>query len=351
MTPLTTLDPSRRESSHRWPHFLPDGRHVLYYARSALPENAGIYVVSVESKKTTRLLSVPSNVAYAPPGYLLFDRDGTLVAQPFDARELRITGEPFAVATEILYDAGPFRTDFAVSDSGILAYRSVAGASTQVVWVDRTGKQLGVVAASDYAFNLSLSRDDQRLALSRLVSKRGLRDIWLYDLLRGTNSRFTFDPATEIQPVWSPDGSRLVFSSDREGAYDLHQKLTSGGGREELLLHTSESKWANDWSLDGRYIAYEADDPRTGLDLWGCRSARSSRLCRSCARKRMKREVGSPPIGVGWPTRRTRPGDTSCTSRPSRPRAPSGRSRRAVATILIGGGTGRSCATSASTAR
>ena len=268
VTPLTALDPAGRESSHRWPYFLPDSRHVLYLVQSGLPETAGLYILSVESKQTTRLIAATSNAAYAPPGYLLFDRDGALVAQPFDARGLRVTGDPFVVAPEVAYDGGPFRTDFATSDTGILAYRSLAGTNTHIIWVDRTGKQLGVVSASDSAFNLSLSRDDQRLALSRLTSKRGNRDIWFYDLAHGTNSRFTFDPANELQPLWSPDGSRLVFSSNREGAYNLYQKVTSGGGAEELLLRTNEPKLGTDWSRDGRYIAYEVEDPKTRLDLW-----------------------------------------------------------------------------------
>jgi Tol biopolymer transport system component len=209
-----------------------------------------------------------SNPAYTSPGYLLYDRDGTLMAQPFDARGLRLTGDPFMVVPEVVFDGGQSHTDFAASDTGILAYRTVASLKTHTVWVDRAGKQLGVVDASENAFNLGLSPDDQRLAVSRATSQRGQRDIWIYDLAHGANSRLTFDPGQETLPLWSPDGSRLVFSGNREGAFNLYQKVTSGSGTAEPLLRTNDSRLGTDWSRDGRYIAYDVEDPRTGQDLW-----------------------------------------------------------------------------------
>jgi len=266
--PLTALDPARRESSHRWPYFLPDGLHFLFYARSGQREKAGIYVGSLDSKETRRLLYAPSNAAYAPPGYLLFDRDGTLMAQAFDLKKLRITGEPFPVAGDVGYDGGTFRTDFAVSDNGVLAYRTSASFNTQPTWFDRKGKPLGFVGQPGGYFNLSLSVDERKLAVSRLASRTGTRDLWLYDLSRGTSSRFTFDPSTEVAPCWSPDGSRIAFSSDRDGPFNLYQKLATGSAHDELLVSTGASKYPNHWSSDGRYIVYESIDPKTNLDLW-----------------------------------------------------------------------------------
>jgi len=266
--PLTALDPSRRENSHRWPYFLPDGLHFLYYVRSGQPENAGIYAGSLDSKETRRLVSAPSNAVYAPPGYLLFDRDGTLMAQAFDVQKLRITGEPFPAAEDVGYDGGSLRTDFAVSDNGVLAYRSSASFNTQLTWFDRKGKPLGSVGPREGYFNLSLSLDERKLAVSRLASRTGTRDIWLFDLSRGTSSRFTFDPSTEVAPCWSPDGGRIAFSSDRDGPYNLYQKLATGSANDELLVSTGVSKYPNHWSSDGRYIVYESLDPKTNLDLW-----------------------------------------------------------------------------------
>ncbi|MGH9317043.1 MAG: protein kinase domain-containing protein, partial [Thermoanaerobaculia bacterium] len=232
-TPLTALDPSRKETSHRWPYFLPDGRHFLYYARSGQPENAGIYVGSLDSKETRRLVSTPSNAAYAPSGYLLFARDGTLMAQAFDVEKLRFTGEPFPAAEDVGFDGGTFRADFAVSENGVLTYRTSASFLARLTWFDRGGKQLGSVGPPGSYFNLSLSLDDRKLAVSRLASWTGTRDIWVYDLSRGTSSRFTFDPSTELSPFWSPDASRIVFSSDRAGPLDLYQRVATGGSDDE----------------------------------------------------------------------------------------------------------------------
>jgi len=267
-TPLTALDPSRRENSHRWPYFLPDGLHFLYYVRSGRLANAGIYVGSLDSKETRRLVGAPANAAYAPPGYLLFDRDGTLMAQAFDVRKLRITGEPFPAAEDVGYDGGTFRTDFAVSDNGVLAYRTSASFHTQLTWFDRKGKPLGSVGPPGGYFNLSVSLDERKLAVSRLASRTGTRDLWLYDLSRGTSSRFTFNPSTELAPCWSPDGGRIAFSSDRDGPFNLYQKLATGSANDELLLSTSAPKYVSHWSPDGRYIVYESIDPKTKIDLW-----------------------------------------------------------------------------------
>ena len=269
-TVLTTLDPRRRESSHRWPYFLPDGRHLLYYARSPQAEATAIYVASLDSSETRRLRATSSNAAYAPPGYLLFDWNGKLMAQPFEPETLRLSGEPVAVAEEVAYDTGPFRSSFTVSENGTLAYQTGTGLKSPVAWFDRGGKRLGVVASSEEEdlLNLALSPDDQRLAVARAASLRGSRNIWLYDLLRGTNSRLTFGPGTDLGPIWSPDGNRIVFSSDREGVFDLYQKPATGGASEELLIKTSQSKYASGFSPDGSLIVFESADPKTNYDLW-----------------------------------------------------------------------------------
>jgi Tol biopolymer transport system component len=115
---------------------------------------------------------------------------------------------------------------------------------------------------------VALSPDDKRLAVSRFASQRGSRDIWLYDLLRGTSSRLTFGSGAEVNPLWSPDGSRIVFGSDVEGVYDLYQKPATGSAREELLLRTSQPKYADDWSPDGRHIVFDSLDPDNSSDLW-----------------------------------------------------------------------------------
>jgi len=265
--PVTTLDSSRQEIFHRFPQFLPDGRHFLYFARSAQLENSAIYVGALDQPRAKRIIRAETNVAYAPPGYLLFPREGTLVAQAFDAASLALAGAPFRVAEQVERGRNN-EADFSVSETGVLAYQSGGTAKTQLVWFDRNGKQLGAPGPpGDYLWP-ALSPDEKRVAIGRNDAQTGTSDIWLLDLARGIPSRFTFDPANDIYPVWSPDGSRIVSASNRDGAWNLYQKLSSGAGSEEAILKSSDSKIPNDWSLDGRFILYEQLSPNTQWDLW-----------------------------------------------------------------------------------
>ncbi|HYG81117.1 MAG TPA: protein kinase, partial [Pyrinomonadaceae bacterium] len=266
--PLTTLDKSRNEYVHAWPHFLPDGRHFLYVAGASPREKSAIFLGSLDSKQTRLLLDVESSVSYAPPGYLLYAREDTLVARPFDADRLELTGEAVPVVKQIGFTLSNARAHFSVSETGTLLYRSsTAAADTQLVWFDRAGKQLDTVGAAGHYSDIRLSPDGKRVAFQRLDTEKGASDIWLIELARGTTSRLTFDPANDGDAVWSPDGSRVVFSSMREGLPNLYQKLSSGAGGEELLLKTEDAKFANDWSPDGRHVLYNAMT-RQSSDLW-----------------------------------------------------------------------------------
>jgi serine/threonine protein kinase len=241
-TPVTTLDTTRNETIHAWPHFLPDGRHFLYLARSAARENSAIYVGSVDSNEKKFLISADSTPAYSPPGYLLFLRERTLMAQPFDADKIQLTGEAFPIAEQVGFNPGNGRAFFSVSDNGILAYRTRVFSDTQLVWFDRTGKQLSQVGTSGQIATVSLSPDDKRLVV------------------------MTFDPANDSSPIWSPDGSQIAFNSDRSGTNDIYIKSSTGGGNEELLLKSSNQKGPHDWS--GQFIVYGDFDPKTNVDLW-----------------------------------------------------------------------------------
>jgi eukaryotic-like serine/threonine-protein kinase len=264
-SPVTALDPSRHENAHLFPQFLPDGRHFLFLARSFQTQNSGIYLGSLDSKQTQHLLSVESNLAYVPPGYLLYVRDGTLMAQPFDARDLQLTGEAFAVAQQVVRHLD--YSSFSVSDNGVLVYRSGMD-KTQLAWLDREGKQVGLIDPPDYYCNPWLSPDEKRVAVQRIDPRTRVGDIWLLDLLRGTSSRFTFDPAYDTDPVWSPDGSRIVFASGQLPSRNLYQKSASGSGGEKVLLPSKEDKIPTDWSSDGRFIAYTVLGPKPAADVW-----------------------------------------------------------------------------------
>ncbi len=270
--PFTTLDPSVQETGHRWPLFLPDGKHYLYIGRGPQAEHHAVYAASLDSKNRKRLLAAESMVAYAPPhgdrqALLLFVRQGSLMAQPFDAGGLELRGEARPIAERVAPGLQFGFHAFSVSDNGVLAYRTGSSAAVQPTWFDRSGKLLGPVGQPGLVLNVSLSPDGKRIAETRGDPGGGL-DIWLRDVARGAASRFTFEPTQERFPVWSPDGSRIAYASDREGVTNLYQKSSSGAGTEELLLKTPEQKYPSDWSADGRFLLFDTVGTKTARDLW-----------------------------------------------------------------------------------
>jgi serine/threonine protein kinase len=265
-TAVTTLDTSRNETIHAWPHFLPDGRHFLYLARSATRENSAIYVGSVDSNETKFLINADSTPAYSPPGYLLFLRERTLMAQPFDADKIQLTGDAFPIAEQVGFNPGNGRGFFSVSDNGVLAFRTRVFSDTQLVWFDRTGKQISQIGATGQIAAVSLSPDDKRVVVSRIDNQSGASDLWLIE--QGRETKMTFDPANDASPIWSPDGSQIAFNSNRSGTNDIYSKSSTGGGNEELLLKSSNQKGPHDWSADGQFIVYGDFDPKTNVDLW-----------------------------------------------------------------------------------
>src|SRR5215510_3838776 len=204
-TALTTSEPSRY--SHWLPQFLPDGEHFLYYAFGKQAGQSGVYAGSLSDKAAHQVLSTPKGAVYAA-GYLVYVKDGALMGQPFDTRALQLTGAPFLIAEQVkTYTIIPH---VSAAENGTLAFREGAQ-KPQLVWFDRNGKRLGTVGdAAEYS-NPSLSADDGRLAVNIFDNKTIKRDIWLFDLARGARSRFTFDPADDLNPVWSKDSSRIFF--------------------------------------------------------------------------------------------------------------------------------------------
>ena len=283
-TPVTELDKTRGQTTHRWPWFLPDGRHFLYLARANLSlsnqeQSEGIFVGSLDSKEVKFLVSAKLSAAYAPPssnargaaGYLLFVRDRTLMAQVFDPGKLELSGEPVTVAEGLLSyptQIGPTGyAAFSVSANNHLSYLAGDSPVTQLAWLDRAGKLLGTLGAAGLFNQPMLSPDGQRVAMNN--ESLGQGDIWILELKRGTSTRFTFDPARDVSALWSPDGTHIVFGSDRGGQWGIYQKISSGAGSDELILRTGSTTLPDDWSLDGRFIIYERDGgPKTKFDLW-----------------------------------------------------------------------------------
>jgi Tol biopolymer transport system component/predicted Ser/Thr protein kinase len=262
--PVTKLGP--REEAHRWPNFLPDGKHVVFLADARLTEDHRVKLTSIDSGESRDLLGAVSNVAYVNPGYLLFVRAGSLLAQPFDPKRLRLAGDPIDVG-ESLVETGPanHHFEFAASDAGVLAYRS-ADPRSQLTWVDRTGALLGRVGDPGRRGVVELSPSGDQVAYEGLDADGRNADLWLLDLTRGVSSRFTFDPRSDYCPAWSPDGTRIAFSPTQREFQDIHVQSAATGGQDQVLLISGNDKCATSWSPDGRFILFMDFTPK-GLDI------------------------------------------------------------------------------------
>jgi len=272
-TPVTRVDTARGETSHRWPQFLPDGKHFLFFVRlgalGTSNENNGIQIGSLDGNPPKFLVRTQVNAAYAS-GYLLYLRGNTLMAQPFDLDRLDLAGEAVPLAEQIQREPASAIGVFSASQTGMLAYQTGEEiVASNLLWRDRSGKQTGALGDPAGYMDLSLSPDRQKVAVSIFDQSAGPPEIWIYEVSRGVRSRFTFDPASDRWPIWSPDSTRVAFSSNRRGQFNLYVKSYAGSGIEELLLETDRDKVPTDWSSDGRYLLFEArGDPKTQSDVW-----------------------------------------------------------------------------------
>jgi serine/threonine protein kinase len=257
-TQVTSYNRARGEHSQAWPVFLPDGRHFLYLsgAFDGPRESRSLWVGSLGSRQTRRIMELDSSVAYWPPGYLLFVRDGTLLAQPFDAEALRVTGDPIPISDNVWYFRSTGNAAFSVSENGSVVYQ--AGPNpTRLTWRDRSGRETGAVGAPALFGRPRLSPDGSSIAVEVADHRIGNRDIWIYDGERGLAKRFTAVPADAVSAVWSPGGDRIAFASGGEGALDIYVKSVNGIGREQLVLQQKGVQLPADWSPDGSRIVYE----------------------------------------------------------------------------------------------
>jgi Tol biopolymer transport system component len=267
---VTSLDKASGEVGHYLPWFLPDGRHFLYTVRSNDEEKTAIYIGDLESRELRQLMLAKSKAIYARPGYLLFLREHTLMAQPFDAGKLQTTGDalPMAEQVDTQGTAGLYG-QFSASQNGVLAYTSGAiFQGEQFTWFDRSGKILGTVGGPAEVSWPAISPDGKTVAFQRRDEQSGLYDIWLHDLARGTDSRFTFNSRDNEAPIWSPDGNYIAFSSDRSGSFGVYRKGAGGTGQDELVDGHTFNAVPTGWSPDGRYLLEEAGGPPTSADIW-----------------------------------------------------------------------------------
>lgn len=265
--PVTKLDPARH-TSHRWPHFLPDGKHFLYLAINHDPSKAAndtIYYASLDGRENRSLLRSQSNAVYGS-GFLLFARGGQLMAQAFDPSSGTLSGEAESLASGVVDDVSTWHMDASASGNGLLVLGSGGSADWQLVWMDRNGKQIGTVA--DKLTNLQtavLSPQGDRVALQ---IDTGMNDVWVLDLARGVRTRLTFGPVANTYPVWSPDGKWIAYTSDRNGHSNLYCKPADGSGVEELLLTDEQVTVASDWTRDGKFLLYERGAVGSNSEIW-----------------------------------------------------------------------------------
>lgn len=267
---VTRFDKARGETNHRWPVFLPDGRHFVFLARASLPENHALVVGSLDEPATRVLVSGnQTSVAYAAPGYLLYGREGALVARPFDVGKLAFTGDPTLLAQGLdpigEGTPGTAYVRFAAG-GGTLAYRAGVRLTSQPTWFDRGGHALGPAGPPGEFDDPALSPDGKHVALAR-NDERLTSSVWTLDLLRGALSRLSFGAGSALAPVWSADGSRVAYVCAQLTSLCVRQ--ASGAGNEEVLLTSDEAKSLDDWSPDGKVLLYEDVSPKTAAtDLW-----------------------------------------------------------------------------------
>jgi Tol biopolymer transport system component len=266
---------AKGETNHRWPQFLPDGRHFLYLRVSSDPGQMGVYIGSIdarpEEQSRKRLVATNRQAYYAASpdgeaGHLVFMRETTLMAQPFDPARMELSGEPVAIAEGVDSNVESAEAMFSVSQTGTLVYLAGRASRMVLTWFDRLGHRGATLGEPGEYSQPAVSPDGTRVAVALGPATR--RDIWILDVARGTATRFTFDPAWDDDPVWSPDGKQIAFTSERAGRWDLFIKPADGSGEERLLLTSEEIKDPNSWSRDGRHLVFTSYRATGGASLW-----------------------------------------------------------------------------------
>jgi serine/threonine protein kinase len=270
--PASKLDLSRAENSHRWPSFLPDGKHFLFWARSSHgSQESQLFVGEVGSPQAKALVKSESMGVYAS-GYLLFMRDQSLMALPFDPQRIELSGEPAPIAEHVAENGATARPLFTASQTGTLLYQSgETSGGWNLLWFDRDGKRTGSIAQVDRYLFPALSPDGNRLAVMIFSGAQGIGDIWIFDLARGTSTRLTFGGASHVNPVWTPDGKTVFYGSTAKGPPHIFAKAADGSGPERIVLESPDTvELPQSFSPDGRFLVYGRHMSKTesGSHLW-----------------------------------------------------------------------------------
>jgi serine/threonine-protein kinase len=264
---LTTLD--KGEGTHRWPEFLPDGNTLLFGAspNNAIWNNAQVAAYSLGTGERRNLVQGVSP-RYAPTGRLIYAQAGTLMAAPFDAKRLEVTGPPVPVVEGVLQSPIAGNAQYAFSAAtGALVFvpGGVQGSQSRLVWVNHNGMEQPLPAPARAYLYLRLSPDGKRM-VARVSEQES--HLWTYDLARDTLTRLTFEGNVNSTSAWTPDGKRIAFNSDRAGPLNLFWQLADGSGGIERLTTSEYPNSPTSFSPDGQLLAYTEQHSATGYDIW-----------------------------------------------------------------------------------
>jgi Tol biopolymer transport system component len=264
-------DPANGVLARSWPYFLPDGRRYLFitfYMPAPGVQRPRMMVGSLDGTPAVPLDSIDSRAEYSASGHLLFVNDGTLLAQRFDLDNLRLIGQPTVVAEALRVFKPTGAARFTASRTGLVAFETAINHSPSLAWFDRSGRQLATLTMPGPIKSLRLSPDGQRLAVDVVDPRTGVSDIWIQDVDRGVPRRFTYTETDEVNPIWSAEGTRIVFRSDGAGPPDIHEKAVEGTGNQQIVLAGPGVQHPLDVSADGRRLIYLEEDRVTRADLW-----------------------------------------------------------------------------------
>jgi eukaryotic-like serine/threonine-protein kinase len=249
-----------------WPQFLPDGRRFLFQALAPNMTSRELRVGSLDSREVRAITQLASRFEYAEPGYLIYVRETTLFAQPFDSRKAALSGEPIPLAENVHHFFGPGHATFSVSQAGVIAYQA-AETPVRLVWIDRRGRELGVLGQPAVVDFVRISPSGNRIAVDIDDSRYGTSDLWVFEAASGASTRLTSGQIDENAPVWTPDGTQLLFRTDDHGPPDIAQIVVGSPGSERAFLVRPGVQQPEDISPDGRSLVY-LQDAATTADIW-----------------------------------------------------------------------------------